>query len=253
MVSGSAAADAVLRARRLPNLRVGLHLVLADGQALLPLEQIPGLTDAHGSMDANLWSRGVKYFASPKIRRQLQAEIAAQFEAFARTGLALDHVNVHKHFHLHPTLLSLLIPIARESGARAVRVPDEPAWFAARSGAAAVAANALLTPGLLFMKHRLRAAGLFHNDRIFGIAASGAMSEQHVLAALARLPHGVSEIYLHPATSSGAAIAKSMSGYLHTEELASLLSPRIRAAIAGMNVPRGGYGDALRHIGRSLA
>lgn len=32
MVGASAAADAVARARRLPRLRVGLHVVLADGQ-----------------------------------------------------------------------------------------------------------------------------------------------------------------------------------------------------------------------------
>ena len=32
MVSGPAAADAIRRAQRLPNLRVGLHLVLADGR-----------------------------------------------------------------------------------------------------------------------------------------------------------------------------------------------------------------------------
>jgi len=31
MVGGPAAADAVARARRLPDLRVGLHLVLVDG------------------------------------------------------------------------------------------------------------------------------------------------------------------------------------------------------------------------------
>ena len=35
MVGGPAAADAVARARRLPNLRVGLHLVLVDGDPML--------------------------------------------------------------------------------------------------------------------------------------------------------------------------------------------------------------------------
>ena len=35
MVSGAAAADAVARARALPRLRVGLHLVLVDGKPVL--------------------------------------------------------------------------------------------------------------------------------------------------------------------------------------------------------------------------
>lgn len=253
MVGGAAAADAVRRARRLPSLRIGLHLVLADGVASLPHQQIPDLTDAAGYMDGKMFLRGVRYFSLRSVRRQLEGEIRAQFEAFARTGLELDHVNAHKHFHLHPTILSTLLKVAREYGARAVRVPDEPLWFAARSaGLDAAVGAALLRPWVWSMKHRLHAAGIFHNDSLFGMAGSGAMDEAALLAVLARLPRGVTEIYLHPAVP-GAAIAPSMAGYRHGDELATLLSPRVRAALAALNVRRGGYGDVLRNIGRSLA
>ena len=64
------------------------------------------------------------------------------------------------------------------------------------------------------------------------------------LAALARLPPGITEIYLHPATVSGSAIAASMNDYRHADELAALLSPRVRVAAAA--IERGGYVDALR-------
>jgi hopanoid biosynthesis associated protein HpnK len=254
MVSGSAAADAVQRARRLPNLRVGLHLVLADGWALLPHQQIPAIADANGHMGDDMLLRAVRFFSSASARRQLEAEIRAQFAAFARTGLALDHVNVHKHFHLHPTILGVLIRIAREFGARAVRVPEEPFWFAAgNANWGAALAGTLLTPSLALMKHRLRVAGIFHNDAVFGIAQSGAMDEARLLAILARLPRGVTEIYLHPATISGRAVSSSMPKYRHADELAALLSPRVGAALAALNVRRGGYGDVLQNIGRSLA
>jgi hopanoid biosynthesis associated protein HpnK len=252
MVSGPAAADAIQRARRLPNLRVGLHLVLADGWALLPHQS--AIADANGHMGNNMLGRGVRFFASRAARLQLEAEMRAQFAAFVRTGLALDHVNVHKHFHLHPTILGLLIRIAREYGVRAMRVPQEPLWFAARSaGWRAALAGASLTPSLVFMKHRLRVAGIFHNDHVFGIARSGAMDEARLLAILAQLPRGVTEIYLHPATVSGRAVSSSMRSYRHADELAALLSPRVRAALAALNVRRGGYGDILQNIGRSLA
>jgi hopanoid biosynthesis associated protein HpnK len=254
MVSGAAAADAVRRAKRLPNLRVGLHLVLADGWASLPPTQIPGLADSRGHMDSAMFSRGVRYFASPSVRSQLEAEIRAQFAAFAKTRLALDHVNVHKHFHLHPTILNLLIRVARDHGARAIRVPDEPFWFAARNAKSdAILAAAMLAPWISYMKHRLRAAGIFHNDRVFGIAESGAMDESQILAVLSRLPPGVTEIYLHPATMSGTAIAGTMPNYRHADELAALLSPRVRTAMSATNVRRGGYSDVLQRVGRSLA
>ncbi len=252
MVGGGAAVDAVRRARELPSLRVGLHLVLADGLATLAPGLIPGLADETGHMDAAMFTRGVRYFAMPSVRRQLEAEIRAQFAAFARTGLVLDHVNVHKHFHLHPTLLSLLLRIGREYGMRAVRVPDEPLWFAAASDRSAAVARVLIRPWVSLVKHRLRRAGMFHNDHIFGIACSGAMNEEVLLKIIARLPAGVTEIYLHPAATQEA-IASSMADYRHGDELAALLSPRVRAAIGEAGVECGGFRDFLRAAGRRAA
>ena len=246
MVGAPAAADAIRRARELPRLRVGLHVVLADGRAVLAPELIPGLADQSGRMNSRMFVNGVRFFASAAVRRQLEAEIRAQFSAFARTGLVLDHVNVHKHFHLHPTLLQMLLRIGREYGVPAVRVPDEPLWFAARGGRwSPWIGAALLAPWNALMKRRLRAAGMPHNDSLFGVAASGAMDEKTLLAVLARLPPGITEIYLHPATVSGSAIAASMSGYRHAAELAALLSPRVRAAAAAAGIRHGGYVDAL--------
>ena len=244
MVAAPAAADAIRRARRLPDLRVGLHLVLADGQAMLAPDLIPGLADRAGRMDGRMFVNGVRFFALPKLRRQLEMEIRAQFSAFARSGLTLDHVNVHKHFHLHPTVLTMMLRIGRDFGVRAVRVPDEPVWFAAQSGHWSARANAvLLRPWIALMKRRLHAAQILHNDRIFGVAASGSMDERKLLTILARLPPGVTEIYLHPAVQSGPVIAESMTQYRHADELAALKSPRVRAAIAAGDFGHGGYAD----------
>jgi hypothetical protein len=69
------------------------------------------------------------------------------------------------------------------------------------------------------------------SDAVFGIAWSGAMTEARVLALLARLPAGESEIYFHPAAGRDAALDRLMPGYRHEEELAALLSPAVRAAL----------------------
>ena len=92
MVGGSAAEDAVERARRLPGLRVGLHLVLVEGRPVLPPAQLPDLVDADGEFSRDLVAAGFRFFFRPGARRQLAAEIRAQFEAFRATGLGLDHV-----------------------------------------------------------------------------------------------------------------------------------------------------------------
>ncbi|MGH8180307.1 MAG: hopanoid biosynthesis-associated protein HpnK, partial [Steroidobacteraceae bacterium] len=148
MVGSPATLDAVRCARELPGLSVGLHLVLADGWSVLPQRSIPALVDAQGRFGNNMVRDGVRFFALPTVRRQLEAEIRAQFQAFADTGLVLDHVNAHKHFHLHPTLLEMLLRIGAEFGAPAVRLPREPAWVARRTGGtiAGPAVAGLLSP-----------------------------------------------------------------------------------------------------------
>jgi hopanoid biosynthesis associated protein HpnK len=254
MMGAPATADAVRRARELPGLRIGLHLVLVDGVPLLPPAQVPLLLDQSGRFGNRMGLDGARYFLSSRAQRQLEAEIRAQFHAFAATGLALDHVNAHKHFHLHPTLLTLLLRVGQEFGITAVRYPHEPARLLAGASLRERAAAAALKPWLLLMRRRLRAAGLIHNDQLFGMGRSGAIDEATLIQALRALPPGVTEIYLHPATRSGAAIAASMPAYRHADELAALLSPRVAAQLDEARTPRGGYSDWLRlHNARHAA
>lgn len=91
------------------------------------------------------------------------------------------------------------------------------------------------------MRRRLDLVGVAHNDRIVGLQQSGGMDETALLAALDRMPDGVTEIYLHPATRSG--ISESMASYRHTDELAALMSPRVREAMDRLGVIRGGFSD----------
>ncbi|MFI4940825.1 MAG: hopanoid biosynthesis-associated protein HpnK [Burkholderiales bacterium] len=233
MVAAPAAADAVARARALRSLRVGLHLVLADGQAMLPSEEIPDLVDAQGRFGSDMVRAGVRFFFLPSVRRQLEAEIRAQFTAFAATGLPLDHVNTHKHFHLHPTILGMILEIGRPFGLRAMRLPAE------------AGISVLLKPWLALLKSRLASAGIAHNDYLVGIKHSGKFDEAALLKALDALPVGVGEIYLHPALVSGADISGSMPGYRHADEFAALISPRVRAAIDLLGARLGGFSDML--------
>ncbi|MEZ0602025.1 hopanoid biosynthesis-associated protein HpnK [Paraburkholderia sp. IW21] len=233
MIGAPAARDAVARARALPGLRVGLHLVLADGDAVAPRADISALLDGHGRFGDNMVRDGVRFFFLPHVRQQLAREIRAQFEAFARTGLTLDHVNTHKHFHLHPTVLGLILEIGREYGMRAMRLPFE------------VSAPLWLRPWISQVRAKLDRAGVVHNDYVVGIADSGRMDEAVWLAALASLPDGVGEIYCHPAFAGDRALSRGMLEYRHADELQALLSPRVAAAIRGVGVRVGGFGDVL--------
>jgi len=200
MVAGPAAADAVRRAQALPSLRVGLHLVVIEGPAVLPRNEIPDLVDADGQFPSDQLGLGIAYFFRPRVRRQLAAEIRAQFAAFAATGLTLDHANAHKHMHLHPTVGRMMIDTGREFGLRAIRVPAEPPAVMAACGTCVGLADRVLYHWTRMLRWQARSAGLATNDHCFGLAWSGHMTTERVGRLLAVLPDGASEIYFHPAT-----------------------------------------------------
>jgi hopanoid biosynthesis associated protein HpnK len=100
MVSAPAAADAIGRARRMPSLRIGLHVVLVEGRPVLPAFAVTHLVDGNGVFRSDMAALGAVLCFSRHARRQLAAEITAQFEAFRDTGLTLDPCNAHTHFHV---------------------------------------------------------------------------------------------------------------------------------------------------------
>ena len=215
MVAGPAAADAVARAKRLPGLGVGLHLVVVEGPAVLGREWFP----------SDQLRLGLRYAFDPRTRRHLDAEIAAQFAAFVATGLPLSHADAHKHMHLHPTVGAMLLRHGRAHGLNRVRVPYEPSSI--RAGPAGHA----MREWTRVLRWQCARAGVATPDQVFGLAWSGHMTENRVRRILDNRPMGDVELYFHPATRRDALLTRLMPGYEHEAELAALLSPAVRARL----------------------
>jgi hopanoid biosynthesis associated protein HpnK len=244
MVGAPAAADAVARARSLPTLRVGLHLVLVDGDPVADRTQISGLLDGDGHFRNDLARYGAEIAFSPGLRRQIETEITAQFEAYRATGLPLDHVDGHRHFQLHPAVAAAIMRVGRRYGMRALRIPVEP-WriVAAVDPKTRRQAGRLVAPFAGWLRRRVARAGLTTADAVFGLAWSGAMTKVRVAALLERLPPGLVEIYLHPATTD--AFAGAAPGYRYADEFAALCDADCIAAMRRSGHAPGGYADAL--------
>lgn len=242
MVGAPAAADAIARARALPGLRVGLHIVLLDGDPVSDRADIPGLVDRSGKFRGDLARYGAQIALDPSLKRQIGSEIAAQFAAYRASGLPLDHVNGHRHFQLHPTIAASIIDIGREYGMRALRVPVEP-WrvIAGIDPHTQRRVGRLVAPWAAWLRRRVRSAGLKTADAVFGLAWSGAMTKARVAALLGRLPAGIVEIYLHPALTN--AFAGAAPGYRYAEEFAALCDLDCAAAAGRSGYPLGGYAD----------
>ena len=117
---------------------------------MLPAKEVPHLVDSKGMFRSDMAGVGAVMFFNGAARRELAAEITAQFEAFRATGLTLDHCNAHKHFHLHPVIGRLMVKIGRRFGLRAARIPLEPRAVL-RDRAADAIPLALLTAPFAFV------------------------------------------------------------------------------------------------------
>lgn len=245
MVGSPAAAEAVAMARATPTLRVGLHLVLIEAEPVLAPARIPGLVGPDGRFRSDMAMYGPALFFSAGMRRQLAAEIEAQFEAFAATGLPLDHVNAHKHFHMHPAIAAEIVRLGRRFGARAVRTPVEPGDVLARVEPVTRGLEArIAAPFARRLDRQMRRAGFATPDQVFGLAWTGAMTAGRIAGLLAHLPDGLTELYTHPATAGG--FPGSAPGYRYADELAALTSPEARAALTASGARLGGFADFVR-------
>ncbi|MDB6067276.1 MAG: hopanoid biosynthesis associated protein HpnK [Pedosphaera sp.] len=223
MVNEPGLEEAVLLARRHPRLGVGLHLTLSHGHSALAPEAIPGLVNPRGEFSDRPVSTGFRYFWNLDLYEQLRREVTAQFEKFRATGLELDHVNGHLHFHLHPAVFRILMDVAGAFGIRRMRLTRDPFWLNAR-----IASGQWMYRGshafiYYCLSGRARGAlqkrGIKHTKRVFGLLQNARVDETYITRLLPQLPAGDSELYSHPSLDE------------FKNEFDALVSARVKAAV----------------------
>src|SRR5262249_6390668 len=182
---------------------VGIHLVTVVGKSVLPHSEIPTLVDREGNFSNNPVAAGLKYYFSMQARRELRKELAAQFDKFRSTGLALSHIDGHLHLHVHPVIFNAALALGAEYGSRHMRVPVEERRLALAFDASNSLQKTIFTMlfgGLgRYMKSKLRKRGFTFPERVYGNLQSGRMSARYCLYVLDCLTAETSEIYFHPA------------------------------------------------------
>jgi hopanoid biosynthesis associated protein HpnK len=245
MVSAPAAEDAVTRSKTLPELNVGLHLVLSNGKSTLPASEIPALVNNKGEFETNQVSSGIKMFFNAEAKAQLEKEIRAQFEAFKATGLKLDHVNAHNHMHLHPTVFDLIIRIGKDFGLTAVRIPNEPPLESIINSRKEKIQRHLrwifFKPFVSRMKNQCVANNIKFNDTIYGLNDSGHMNIDTLIRIIPHIPDGTTEIYAHPATERWDDIDPAANDYEFEAEYKALIHARTKRAVEKFNIELSGF------------
>ncbi|MGI6295145.1 MAG: hopanoid biosynthesis-associated protein HpnK [Armatimonadota bacterium] len=231
MVTGEAAGDAVRLAKEQPGLAVGLHLALSDARSALPKSKIPRLVDNHQRFANNPVKAALQYFFDKEARSQLRLEIAAQFEMFAATGLELSHVDGHQHMHAHPAVLPVVIELAKEYGAKGIRVPRDPLWANFAADRTHIVSKLAVAAGHGYLaavcRKKLRGCDLAVCDMAIGSLMSGSMNPDYVINILGRLKARKLEMFFHPSES-----AQPVPFGPNRGDLETLLEPALKAFIS---------------------
>ncbi|MBL0224077.1 MAG: hopanoid biosynthesis-associated protein HpnK [Geobacteraceae bacterium] len=252
MPGGAAFDEAVKIARRNPELQVGLHLTLVQGQSVLPHAQIPDLVNEAGCFSDNPVASGMRYFFNKGLYKQLLREIEAQIQRVADTGIPLSHVDGHLNIHLHPTVFGFLTELMPRYGISSFRLSRERLAHNLRfdqqrrfgKTVESVVFGALANHARPHLKQlEIRYAG-----EVKGVLNSGCMTEEYILQILDDLNEGLTELYFHPGILPDGEISRRMPDYRHEEELAAITSRRIRQRLAELNIELVNYrGDTKEY------
>ena len=248
MANAAAFPTAVSLAGSCPRLSVGCHVVLIDGTPVSPAEKIPTLAERDPSGSSH-FRDGLATFAarafSGKISSQeVEEEATAQIRKLQSSGIAVSHLDTHKHTHMFPASLRPLLSAARACGVPAIRNPFTPvaefplALLKSRPNLwkRSLEVRALRSLRSTF-RRLVREAGLTTPDGSFGIVATGSLDLPLFEAIVQSIPEGTWELVCHPGYNDSD-LTKATTRLLESrsEELKLLTSSAAREALARKGV-----------------
>ncbi len=228
-------------------LSIGCHIVLVDGTPLSPPETIPSLLDPAESSPRfykKLWKFALASVRGKISAREVELEASAQVQRLQRSGVAVSHLDCHKHSHMFPPVLEGVLRAAATHGIRCIRNPFEPSF--ARSSRIKFSGNALRSAETALLNQRyarvfreaVQSHGLFSTDGCVGVTVTGSLDLNLFAETIRTLPReGSYEFLCHPGyndndlSSAGTRLLQSRE-----TELAALCSPEAREELKSAHV-----------------
>jgi predicted glycoside hydrolase/deacetylase ChbG (UPF0249 family) len=235
---GPAFREAVKIAKALPNLDIGLHLNLSEGESLVLGHKT--LTDP----DGRFWGRQE---ARRRVKeglfdlREVEREADAQVDTLRKAGLKVTHLNSLDHIHIRGNLAQSLAVVARRHGIRSFRCP----------------ADRVRPPSLVLDPERVAAVEEYHQSainsiRIYaaermrsteyfgGASISGHLTADLLVETIRALPEGLTELMVHPGMKSA---ESGFEGPEREAEVKALTDPRIKPLLKELEI-------GLTHFGK---
>jgi predicted glycoside hydrolase/deacetylase ChbG (UPF0249 family) len=252
IANGDAFDDAVKSVKERDGFGTGIHFALTGFKPLLPAEKLSGFVRPHGLMPSGpgelLWKLAVHKTPPDAIRKELFAQAERVFDA----GITPTHFDSHKHVHIIPAVLDIIIEIAERFSVRWVREPFEPggAWrFLSdlgndrRTFVRQFAKARVSIAARPIFRRRVREAGIRTPAGLYGISCTGLTNEKIIERICKTLKPGLSELMTHPGIVDEDLIRrKSRLLYSRAKEKDLLLSTKVRELFREHEITLGYFG-----------
>jgi len=206
-------------AAELPGLGVGVHVNLTWGP---PLTGKSSLTRGEDSLPGK-WKLARMLICGRVDSQDLRREIQAQVAHCLQLGVQPSHMDTHHHVHAHPAVYAAMVQVAREFNIPFVRLPVE------RRPSSLTALG--LSAAALFSASKVGRLAPACGRSFQGISLSGKWTAARLLALLAALPPGLTELMCHPGEVDASLPSNSRLKQSREEEIRILTMPEIRQCL----------------------
>lgn len=206
--------------RAYPDVSVGIHLNLTDGEPLSDKENLSFLLDKEGTFPRSHWAAALRIFRHPGKRQAIFIEYDRQILKLKESGLMVRHLD--SHGHLHTLFPDIVAELAKSHGIPYVRVPSESlsSWITS----AKIPLVHYLSRSL---KRRLRQNRIRYTDHFIGIQNAGHWDNGKIRRALQGLRPGLTEFAVHPAAETETLHDTYAWDYAWQEETDALCDPEL--------------------------
>jgi predicted glycoside hydrolase/deacetylase ChbG (UPF0249 family) len=216
---------------------VGVHLCLTQGVPLTKCSRILRGGNFVRSLPKLYWMLRA---GGKDAVAEAEGEMVAQIEYAKGRGVAVTHVDSHKHVVHLPALHEAVVNACLKTGvkwvrtAREVRVRGTPGMSPPYRMLARLASK---------LAARVTAAGLKTNDWFFGLATTGRTDTRVIESLASQAPAGIGELMVHPGYIHDTTAKETRLLRERIVEMEALCDPRARAAVEAAGIRLTRYGE----------
>jgi hopanoid biosynthesis associated protein HpnK len=205
MANMPAANKAVLIAKQLPTLGVGVHLNVTAGRPLSEDSSVGPLLGTDGRFAYSLSKLFLLFLTGQRIRNAVRTELITQIQWLFDNGLKPTHLDSHKHIHGFPPIFSIVCELARRFRIRAIRWLFEPQavccspWPLPSEGGRKRAR----TVRTMAKINRIQNRDFLKTDAVFGVAHTGKIDANFFKAVTLYNNAATVEVMTHPGFADG--------------------------------------------------